>query len=69
VSVSIACPAGTKLVGGGASTTNSDTAHPARVQLVVSRSNGNSWEATAAIDVGLGQNNHATVNAYAICAS
>jgi hypothetical protein len=58
---------GTVLLGGGANVTNSDTEHPARVQLVQSQPSANTWIATGAVDVGLGTSNSMTVTAYAIC--
>jgi hypothetical protein len=68
ISATASCPAGTVLLGGGANVTNSDSDHPARVQLVQSQPvGGNSWQATGAVDVGLGMSNSMTVTAFAVC--
>jgi hypothetical protein len=67
LTVTASCPAGTTLLGGGGEAINTDSTHPARVQLVQSRPVGNSWQVTGVVGTGLGSSNAMTVNAYALC--
>ncbi|HET7758729.1 MAG TPA: hypothetical protein VFK62_02320 [Gaiellaceae bacterium] len=64
------CPAGKVLLGGGGSVSNSDTAHPDRVQLNSSQpASATSWAATGVAAANLGGSFVMTVTAVAVCSS
>jgi hypothetical protein len=63
-SASVSCPAGQKLLGGGATVTTTDTLDS--VQLIASYpSASDTWTATGAANIGPGKT--WSIRAYAIC--
>ena len=63
-SASVSCPAGQKLLGGGATVTTTDTLD--NVQLVASYpSASDTWTATGSANIGPGKT--WSIRAYAIC--
>jgi hypothetical protein len=62
------CPAGKKLLGGGATYTVSNSSQFARVFLVASYpSAANAWTASVRVIQSLSSGVTTTVNAYAVC--
>jgi hypothetical protein len=62
------CPAGTKILGGGATYTVSNASRSNRVALVSSYpSSGTAWTATLRVLSTLGAGVTATVTTYAVC--
>ena len=61
------CPAGMKILGGGASYTVSNSAQTIRVDLIASIPGVNVWTASVRVNQTLGSGVTATVRAYAVC--